>query len=134
MSFEPQRPPDRHGCLAAYLVIIIVLNALVALLYLLTSDAITDTLEDAGSEVASWTIPALGILAILNVVFAIAIWRWQRWGFWGLVASAVVAFAVNLSIGVSLPQALLGLVGLAVLAGVLQMGGPSNRTGWAQLR
>jgi hypothetical protein len=43
----------------------------------------------------------------------------------------LAAFALNLAIGVSIPQAIMGLAGIAILYGVLQIGGENK--GWAQL-
>jgi hypothetical protein len=55
----------------------------------------------------------------------------KKWGFWGFIASSIVALFVNLSIGMGIGQSLLGLVGIALLYGVLHIG--KENKGWPQL-
>jgi mannose/fructose/N-acetylgalactosamine-specific phosphotransferase system component IIC len=108
----------RHGCLAAYLWVMIVLNSIVAIFYLFGSAAI----REISRSIPDWALPVLAIGAILNVVFAIALYQWKMWGFLGFVATSVLVVVVNLMIGIGVIQALLGLGGVAVLYGVLQIG------------
>lgn len=118
---------QRHGCLTAWLVLVIVVNALVGLVYLFGSSAVASTLPSS----RGWTIPVLAILAAANVACAVALFLWKRWGFYGVVAISVVAFAINLALGINVVQAAFGLVGVAVLYGVLQIGDANK--GWPQL-
>lgn len=116
---------QRHGCLTTWLVLLIGINALLAIVYVLGSSAVAASLPAS----RGWAIPVFILLAIANVVFAIALFQWRRWGFYGFVASSVVAFALNLAVGAG--PAIAGLLGPLVLFGVLQIGGP--RRGWDQL-
>jgi hypothetical protein len=118
---------QRHGCLTAWLVLVIVINTLVALVYLFGSSAVASALPSS----RSWVIPVLAVLAVANVAFAVALFLWKRWGFYGFVATSIVAFALNIALGVNVAQALFGLAGVAVLYGVLQIG--SQNKGWPQL-
>jgi hypothetical protein len=118
---------QRHGCLTAWLVLIIVANALVGVAYLATAGTLTRT-----GTVPGWAIPVLILLSLANVGLAIALFMWKRWGFYGFVATSLIALVVNLAIGLSVAQAVFGLVGVAVLYGVLQIGNVSNK-GWPQL-
>jgi hypothetical protein len=128
--YTPDQPPaqkHRHGCLTAYLVFVIIANAGATLFYMIGSGS-------ARSNVASappWAFPVLIVLGVSNLIFAIALLRWEKWGFWGFVASSVGAFLVNTSIGIGTAAALLGLLGVAVLYGVLHIG--AERKGWSQL-
>jgi len=121
----------RHGCLTVYLWFMVVVNSVVALIYLIEGREIENRIPFC----PGWAIPVLTICGILNVVFAIALLRWRRWGFVGFIATALLTFAVNASIRVSFFQALLGLFGVAILYGVLQIGdkeeGPVSLTGLA---
>jgi hypothetical protein len=112
----------RHGCLAAYLVLMIVVNSVMALTYLLLSE---------GIHKPRWAFPVLIVTGIFNVVCAIALFRWKKWGFWGFAASAITIFFVNLSLGLGTGRALLGFLGLPILYGVLHIG--KERKGWSQL-
>jgi hypothetical protein len=74
----------------------------------------------------------LGLAGILNIVFALALFGWKKWGFYGFCASAAVIFAINLSIGINPIAAFAGLIGPLVLFGVLQIGGDAK--GWNYLQ
>ena len=119
---------QRHGCLTAWLVFMIVANAAAAWLYLTGSAPIKQALPGA----ASWAFPVMGIGGLFNLVCAVALLKWRKWGFWGLVGSSIVALIVNISMGVGIAKTVAaGLFGIALLYGVLQLGG-ENR-GWPQL-
>lgn len=118
---------QRHGCLTAWLVLVIIANALVALLYVAGGGVVAASLPSA----RGWLVPVLAVLALANVAFAIALFLWRRWGFYGFVASSLVGLVVNLAAGINPAQAVFGLVGVAILYGVLQIG--SANKGWPQL-
>jgi uncharacterized membrane protein (DUF2068 family) len=118
---------QRHGCLSAWLVLMIVGNSLVAVANLIATAAAGQNFLNA----PRWTSPVLAVGAIVNVIFAYALWHWKKWGFYGFIATAALAFAINLKIGASIIQALLGLAGLAILIGVLNIG--KENKGWTQL-
>lgn len=119
--------PKRHGCLTAFLIVMIVANVLTALIYLFASDTVRQTYPDA----PAWIFVLLAVMGLLNVAFAVALFQWKRWGFYGFVATAAVAFVVNLYIGLGIGQALFGLAGVAILYAVLQIG--DDRKAWPHL-
>jgi hypothetical protein len=118
---------QRHGCLTAWLILMIVANSLVALVYLLGSTSMRQQLPHA----PGWVFPVLALLCIVNLVCAIALFKWKKWGFFGNVGTTIVTFAINVAIGISIVQAVLGLIGLAILYGVLQIG--KEKKAWPQL-
>lgn len=118
---------QRHGCLAAYLVFMIIANSATALIYLVGSEGIKQNVPN----MPDWAFPVLIVGGIFNLVCAIALFRWKKWGFWGFVVSAAITFFVNLSIGLDPISALGGLIGVAILYGVLQIG--QEKKGWSQL-
>lgn len=118
---------QRHGCLTAWLILMIIVNAATALFYLLGSAAIKQNFPSA----PVWTFPVLAVVGIANVVCAVALFQWKKWGFFGFIATSIIAFVVNLTVGVNIVQASIGLVGVALLYGVLQIG--KERNGWLQL-
>lgn len=130
IQYTPNQPPaqkHRHGCLTAYLVVMIVANSAFALVYLFGSEAVRRNTP----SMPQWVFPVLIVVGIFNLICAIALFRWKKWGFWGFAASAVVAFFVNLSIGIGPGFALFGLLGVAILFGVLHIGNEDK--GWPQL-
>lgn len=125
----PNPEKQRHGCVTAWLVFIIVVNSLTALLYLFASDLITKNLP---GDVSEAMIMLLGAIGIANVVFAFLLLRWKKIGFWGFILTSIAAFAINVSIGFGVGQSLLGLVGVAILYGILQIK-QNNETTWENL-
>jgi len=117
----------RHGCLTAWLILMLVANSVAALAYLLGRDAIQKQLPN----MPDWAFPVLVVMCLFNLACAIALFRWKKWGFWGFCVSSVIALAVNLSIGLGVGQSLCGLIGVALLYGVLQIG--KENKGWPQL-
>ena len=118
---------NRHGCLTAWLILMIIANSISALVYLLNSQAVQQALPTA----PDWTFPVLTVVCIFNIVCAIALFNWKKWGFWGFLGSSVTALIINLSIGLGIGQSLLGLLGIVLLYGVLNIG--ENNKGWPQL-
>ena len=105
----------------------IVANSLTAVVNLASEEAIRKTLPD----MPSWALPVLASCAALNVVFAIALFAWKKWGFYGFVGTSIVALIVNLRSGVGIIPALFGLLGVVILYAVLHIGGA--RKAWPQL-
>jgi hypothetical protein len=129
-AIEPSPLPQqkqRHGCLTAILVVMIIANSASALMYLLGSGFIRQN----SPNMPDWAFPVLIVGSLFNLACAIALFKWKKWGFWGLAASSAVVFFINLSIGLALGSAVLGLMGIFVLYGVLQIG--QERKGWTQL-
>jgi len=117
----------RHGCLTAWLGLMLILNSGTVLLYVLGSAAIRQYYPSA----PDWAFLALILLGVLNIVFTVALFRWKKWGFWGAVATSALTMVVNLVMGLNMVQAMQGLIGLAILFGVLQIGKESK--GWQLL-
>ena len=124
---QPSQPKQRHGCLTAYLVFIIIANSASAFMYIVGREAIRQNLPD----MPDWAFPVLIAFGVLNLVCAIALFKWKKWGFWGFTFSACIVLVVNLAIGLSPAQAFGGLIGVAILYGVLQIG--RTNKGWPQL-
>ena len=117
----------RHGCLTAYLIFLIVVFAVFVIYYIAAASFVNSTLRLSG-----WTLPVLIILGLLDIVCAVALFRWKKWGFWGFCALAVVTLIVNISSGSGIATSLTGLIGIAVMYGVLNIGDKENK-GWPQL-
>lgn len=117
---ETSAPPvestekKRGGCLTAYLILMLIANPLIGLYYLLAGS----TVRQSHPTLPEWAIPVLGLLSFANFAFAIGVWKWKRWGVYGFVGSALVAFLFNVMSGEIL-VVLGGLVGVVILAFVL---------------
>lgn len=96
----------------------IVMNSLVSLIYLV----LWGVVAPAGAE--TWVRPVLVFVGLVNVIFAVALIRWRRWGFWGFAVSTVVALIVNVAVLGLGPWSVFGVLGIAALYGLLQLGRP----------
>ncbi len=126
-TVSEEAKPKRHGCLTTFLVFLIITNSAVAILYLFSTENVASNWPNASPD----TFILLGLASLLNIGFAIALLNWKRWGFIGFAISAIIIFGINISIGVGLGQALLGLAGVAILYWTLQMG--KDRKAWPHL-
>ena len=118
---------QRHGCLTAYLLFILVANVAAVLIYLFRPEDVRQNVPN----MPDWAVPVLVMVSIVNLICAIALFCWKRWGFWGFLGSAVVVFFLNLAMGLGFGTALSGLLGIGILFGVLHIG--KERKGWSQL-
>lgn len=120
--------PQRHGCLTAWLVLMIIANAATIIM----TPASLGAMRQAGLHPSPLAIAIVIICALVNVVCAIALLRWKRWGFYGFIATTAVAMITNLSIGLSITTSIIGLVSIALLYLVLNIGGANKA--WPHLR
>ena len=121
---------QRHGCLTAWLVLSIVLNSLLAIVYLFAGDIINKNLSHG---ISTPMLIALALLGAANVVFAVLLLQWKKLGFWGFIGTSILALIINLNIGLAVGQSLFGLVGIAILYGVLQIKN-NDVSGWSNLQ
>ncbi|WP_430412929.1 hypothetical protein [Kordia sp.] len=119
---------QRHGCVTAWLVFIIIANSLMALLYLLGGGMITENLPGVATSI----LVILGLLGVGNVIFAVLLLQWKKIGFWGFLGTSIVVLFINISIGLGIGQSLFGLVGVAILYGILQIK-QNDVTAWENL-
>lgn len=109
-------PPERHGCVTTWLIFLIIANAVIALIYAFTVNKLAATLHTSGLAIA-----ALIILCSINVICAVMLLTWKKIGFYGFVITTVLAFILNLYIGISPVRSIIGLLSFAVLYAILQI-------------
>ncbi|GMN10981.1 hypothetical protein MTsPCn9_27070 [Croceitalea sp. MTPC9] len=119
----------RHGCVTAWLILMIIANSFTAITYLFMGDVVLENLPNPTSKSM---LVLLAILGLANLAFAILLFQWKKWAFWSFVASALITLAVNLSIGLGLGQSLLGLLGVILLYAILQIK-QDGKTAWENL-
>lgn len=69
----------------------------------------------AYSSMPGWAVFMMGLLSVVNLVLLVYIWQWKLWAFQGFIGTTVLAFILNLTMGVSFFSALFGFVGLLIL-------------------
>jgi hypothetical protein len=73
----------------------------------------------------TWAVPPLGLLSILNFVCVVAIWKWKKWGMYGLAASGAVIFTITL-ISLGIINAVISVSGVIII-------GLLVRAAWRQM-
>lgn len=106
--------PQRHGCVTAWLILMLILNSTTALVYAFMPGKFTQT-------VSSNALIALVIIGIVNVICAVMLLRWKKIGFYGFAVTAVTTIIINLSIGISPIKASVGFAGFLILYVILQI-------------
>jgi hypothetical protein len=101
---------ERSGCLTAVLLLAMTINPIAGVFYL-----VGPILSPALTPMALWMSTVLALLSLLNTLFVLAIWRWKKWGFYALCASAFVILMINIFAGVPILLALFGLLGIGFL-------------------
>jgi hypothetical protein len=123
-ELKKDRFKARHGCLTAYLLVLIIGNLIALGVYMLGGAA--------PDEDSDWLVFVYSIFALLDIVCAIAVFMWKKWGVWGLCAIAVTGFLISIIQGEFIIVSLLNLVvNLSLLFWMLNIGG-KNR-GWTQM-
>lgn len=119
----------RHGCLTIWLLLLVLWNLALILTYAGCNMAqwIGDTGEPFG-----WYYPMMIGLAVLSLICVSALFRWRKWGFWGLLIVSAFKLVLEVSVGGGDFTVLAGIVvTMLVLLAVLNIG-RENR-GWPQL-
>ena len=119
----------RHGCLTAWLVLLVLVNGFSAVSFLFYGEAIS---ENLGTTLSQNTLWITGALAVLNLIFAFMLFSWKKWAFWGLLLTSLLAFGLNIYHGLGIINSAIGLLGIVLLYGLLQMK-HQGKSGWEQL-
>ncbi len=115
---EGNEPKARHGCVTAWLVFMLIANTMSALMYLFGTQIIQDAFP---GEPSSGLVYALAFVAVINIVAAVLLFQYKRIGFFLFIGTSLAAVVLNVMIGISMIQAVMGLAGIAILYGILQI-------------
>ncbi|MES2761618.1 MAG: hypothetical protein V4677_05405 [Bacteroidota bacterium] len=111
----------RHGCVTAWLVMMIIANALTSVFYLFVYLVGSMVKQDPETKLTTPLISLLVIIGIANVFFSVLLLKWNKIGFYGFLMSSIGALIVNIYIGLGIGQSSIGLIGFAILYAVLQI-------------
>ncbi len=115
-QYEPEK--QRHGCVTAWLILMIVANSLTAITYFLASNVIV---QNFPGNITQTKVYLLAILGSFNVLFAVMLMKWKKAGFIGYIITSVGTLIVNITSGIDPLQSVFGLVGVGVLFAILQI-------------
>jgi len=121
-DMDQTRAKSRHGCVSASLIFMIIIYALGAMLYFFFYENMMEMMPEESLEQMPDTNPMiLGVMSILNLVFAVLLLQWKKIGFWGFVATSIISLGLNISSGLGITSIIGGLVGILILYGILQI-------------
>ena len=126
----PTSTKQRHGCLTAYLVVMLIANFGVLISYLVIKNAPQGSAADA-PLIPDWAFVTLLILGAGNIICVVALFRWKLWGFWVFAGFGLVTLLVNLQLGFSFAEVVSDLTAIVFLYLVLNIG--RDNKGWPQL-
>jgi len=108
---------QRHGCVTAWLIFVIIANSFSVTFSLFGSEMIAKALPGVA---LTPLIISSGIIGIVNIIFSVLLFQWKKIAFWGFIITSIGASIINFSLGFGI-QSLFGLVGIAILYAVLQI-------------
>ena len=109
---------QRHGCVTAWLILMIIAGTLSAASYFFMHEYFD---ENYPVEVSQPIKQIYGMLSIANVFLAVMLLQWKKWAFYFFAMNSLIVLILNLYIGLSIVISFMGLFGLAILFGVLQI-------------
>ncbi len=101
----------RGALLTIWLAIMLILNIITALSYLLLNASIASFYPG----IPLWIFYLYGLLSLANAVFVIFLFKWKKWAFFAICASAAIIFIMNISVGIKTTAAIAGLLGPVIL-------------------
>lgn len=101
----------RGGCLAAFLIAMMILNPLLGLYYIAIAETVYERLTDESTLITLLLI----LLPFVNLLFAILMWNWKKVGLVGFWATSIIALLINISLEIPAHLVIAGLVGPIIL-------------------
>jgi hypothetical protein len=122
----------RHWSWTIWLILIIIWYSILLLSFTVGGERFTSAIPGPPTKV-KLILPQ--VVAVGSIILALALFMWQKWAFWGLLILYIWDFFINLILRLSpratVVETIYRLVGLAILYGLLQIGGKDS--GWRQL-
>ena len=97
--------------LSAFLILMFIANPLTAFTYFSNPDMIIQ----AYPKMTAGILYFMGAMSIVNVILAVGIWMWKKWGVFGFYGVVVIAFCINLYVGLGIAGSLVGLIGAVII-------------------
>jgi hypothetical protein len=120
---------QRHGCLTAWLIYLIIAYSFSGIFYFFKTEEMS---KIAQYKISENMMLIHGSLAILGVIFSIMLLKWIKLGFWGILIISVILFVVQLLNSDRVMSPIFILLCLVILYGLLQFK-KANVTGWNNL-
>lgn len=106
---QQEAVPERGGCLAALLILMMIGNGLTILVYLVMGDKIARQ-----ARIPEWGSYLMAFFGFLNIIFAYLIYQWKKAGVIGICINAACILVANLALGLGV-SSFGGLIGIIIL-------------------
>ena len=119
---------QRHGFTSFWLIFCLVINIIATFVFIYTVESFREY-TDMPDRIITFTI----VLSVAGVSGFIMLLCWKRAGFWVYTVASIISVIISSSMmNASFTDSLLGLAGIAILWGVLNIR-RNGRTTWEQL-
>jgi len=125
--YGEQLMKKRNWCLTAYLVLMILACVLGAATYFFMRELVVQN----NPEIPRTLHPVFGMFNLLMAGCMVALWKWQKWGFWVFAIIAIAGGILNTVLSGSLLPVFVAPISILILYGVLNIGRESRA--WKQL-
>ena len=130
MENEQTLEKQRHGCVTALLIFMMMANSASVILYFFASEFISKSLSVKLSDSDKII---LSIFHIANLISCILLFQWKKTGFWFYIITDLAVVVLYIYQGKGISQLWSALFGIALLFGVMQITTKSKKTTWEDL-
>lgn len=126
----------RHGCVTAWLIFGMVINAIVGLGYILMRDLLPQAMMEFSQNRMELTpnyFLTEGLVSLALVFCFVQLWQWKKMGFHGIILCTMITASVNYMANHQLTDFIFSFTGVLVHFLVLQIK-INNQSAWSLLR
>ena len=126
----------RHGCVTAWLIFGMVINAIVGLGYILMRDVLPQAMKEFSQNRMELTPNYFlieGLVSLALVFCFVQLWQWKKMGFHGLILCTMITASVNYMANHQLTDFFFSFTGVLVHFLVLQIK-INNQSAWSLLK
>ena len=120
---------QRHGCLTAWLIFLIIASSVGSLSIFFNSESMSKNLPYIKSENM---LLVLGSIEILNLMFAILLLKWVKLAFWGILSTSIVLCVIQIMGSKNYIYPIGTIIFASILYGLLKLK-KNNISGWENL-
>lgn len=128
MEISNNHLKERHGCVSAWLIFMIIANCITLGINIFAPDLIAKSLHYPSTLI----MMLYSIVALINILCSVMILKWKKWGFLGFIVTGLIGASLNFYIGSGIFASLIGLIGIPFLFGILQIK-KNNVAAWDNL-
>jgi len=120
---------QRHGCLTAWLVYLMISNSIVSLGLFYNINSIVQRFKYIKSENLLLIVASI---QILNVLFLFMLLKWFKLGFWGLLSTSTLLFIIQIMNTKNILTPIITVIVMLITYGLLKLI-KRNVSGWDNL-